>query len=54
MIDEVYYFKKYPKPSYFLKDSFKIPKRDGDYFEKLKADTNFKEEQLSLQLIIFS
>lgn len=43
-IDEVYYFKKDPKPKYFIKDPFKIPKRDGDYFERLKADTNFKEQ----------
>jgi hypothetical protein len=43
-IDEVYYFKKNLKPNYFIKDSFKIPKRDGNYFEKLKCETNFKEE----------
>jgi len=37
-IDEVYYFKKDPKPVYFLKEPFKIPKRDGEYFEKLKYE----------------
>ena len=34
-IDKVHYFKKDTKPNYLLKDPFRIPKRDGDYFEKL-------------------
>lgn len=36
-IDTVYYFKKDPKPNYLIKDPFKIPKKDGDYFEKFKS-----------------
>jgi hypothetical protein len=36
-IDDAYFFKKYAKPEYLIKDPFKIPKRDGDYFDKPKV-----------------
>ena len=36
-IDDVYFFKKDAKPNYLIKNAFKIPKRDGDYFEKPTA-----------------
>jgi hypothetical protein len=36
-IDDVYFFKKEPKPNYLIKTPFKIPKKDGDYFEKPTA-----------------
>ncbi len=36
-IDDVYFFKKETKPEYLIKAPFKIPKRDGDYFDKPKV-----------------
>jgi len=37
-VDDAYYFKQDPKPNYFIKQPFKIPKKDGDYFEKPKYE----------------
>jgi hypothetical protein len=34
-IDEVLYFKKEPKPDYLIKSPFKIPKKEGYYFNNI-------------------
>ena len=36
-IDEVLYFKKESKPEYLIKLPFKIPRKEGDYFNKINS-----------------